>query len=180
MEGSDGQRELPVFLLECNFQLKVLELVLFATHIGVHVFGGEFDVQDGETFAIVEVNFNVIEHDVRSLGYFIVGLEVGLEVVFGSSDFDFGGILKDERVLVGDVEEEGGVFERLVLELGLDVGVDERGNAGELHFKVIITRPQFNPIYNSPANKKSAHTHHHTSLLLLLQLVNPRLQFLCL
>ena len=161
VEGSDGQRELSVFLLEGDFQLKVLELVLFAANISGHVFGGEFDVQDGEAFAVIEMDFNVIQQDVGSLPYFIVGLEVGLEVVLGSSHFYFGGILEDERVLVGDVEEERGVFERLALELGLDVGVDERGDTGELHFKVIITRPQFNPIYNLPANKKSVHTPSH-------------------
>jgi hypothetical protein len=135
VEGGDCQGELSVLFLECNLQLEVLELALLGSNVSDDIFGGKLNVKDGEAFSIVEMNLNIIEADVRALRYFIIRLEVGLKVVFGGSDLDLGGVFEDEGVLLGDVEEEGGILERLALELSLDIGVDEGGDAGKLHLK---------------------------------------------
>jgi len=74
------------------------------------------------------VDFNVVQADVGPFRNLLI-----LGISSRCCELNFSGVFKDERALFGHVEEKGGAFEWASLELGLDVSVDEGGDAGKLH-----------------------------------------------
>ena len=138
--GGDGQRELSLLLIQGDLKLEVFQLGILAAHVCDYVLGGEVDRLDRIPFAVVEVNFYIVQTDVGSLLNFIVALEVSLQVIFRSTHSDLGGVFQHQGVLGTDIEEERGSLEGSAVEVGLDMGVNEGGDARELHLKQIIAR----------------------------------------
>lgn len=81
-------------LLKSHFQVKVFELGIFAANICNHTLGVQFDGLNRVAFPVVEKNLNVVKTDSWTLLDFLIAVEVGLQIIFGSSHLDLGGIFQ--------------------------------------------------------------------------------------
>ena len=81
--GIDSERELSVDLGKTQSDLKVLQLLLFVgSDLDEHLLGGKLNRIDGVSLTEVNMDNNVIKADIGALLDLLIGLEVGLKVVF--------------------------------------------------------------------------------------------------